>query len=102
MQEREDLSRWRQEPQDWYQPAPLWWVLVNTEKWDSRRYSSIECVRWEAEQQTAAQAQEWIKMHDEERHRLPQIANKAEEALFWIKAMQEGTFSNVYSIDWID
>lgn len=44
MQEREGLSRWRQEPQDWYQPAPLLWVLVNTEKWDSRRYSSITCV----------------------------------------------------------
>lgn len=32
------------------------------EKSNSRRYSSIECVRWE--QQRAAQALEWLKMQD--------------------------------------
>lgn len=82
MQETEGLSRWRQEPQDWYQPASLWWVLVNTEKWDSRRYSSIEWVRWEG---WTAEGSTSIRMNQDagwgdQRH--TQQANKAKEALF--------------------
>lgn len=68
MQEREGLSRWCQEPQDWYQPAPQWWLLVDAEKWDSRWYSSIEWEDWTAEGSTstimnkdAGQTWQWRK-----------------------------------------